>query len=244
MLRRGSLKATSPLAPRMAVDDKTEVREYFNKEGFNRWSKIYSESDDVNVVQKYIRSGHQETVDKCLRWIDEDGSAARGETFCDAGCGVGTLAIPLAERGAQVRASDISEAMAMEGKQRAASLDLKGSVTFETADLETLDGKYDTTTCIDVLIHYPREKMDDMVGHLCSISEKRFIISFAPYTPFYAALKTLGSLAPGPSKATRAYLHAEADVVSALEKRGFKVKRSDLTATNFYFSKILEAVKE
>lgn len=118
--------------------------------GSTRWSKIYSESDDVNVVQKYIRSGHQETVDKCLRWIDEDGSAARGETFCDAGCGVGTLAIPLAERGAQVRASDISEAMAMEGKQRAASLDLKGSVTFETADLETLDGKYDTTTCIDV----------------------------------------------------------------------------------------------
>jgi magnesium-protoporphyrin O-methyltransferase len=52
-------------------------------------------------------------------------------------------------------------------------------------------------------------QMDDMVGHLCSISEKRFIISFAPYTPFYAALKFVGSLAPGPSKATRAYLHAE-----------------------------------
>jgi len=42
--------------------------------------------------------------------------------------------------------------------------------------------------------------MDDMVGHLCSISKKRFIISFAPYTPIYAALKMLGSLAPGPSK--------------------------------------------
>lgn len=106
----------------------------------------------MNVVQKFIRSGHQETVDKCLRWIDEDGSAARGDSFCDAGCGVGTLAIPLAQRGAKVRASDISEAMAMEGKQRAASMELEGSVTFETADLETLDGKYDTTTCIDVSI--------------------------------------------------------------------------------------------
>lgn len=115
-----------------------------------RWSKIYSDNDDVNFVQKFIRTGHQETVDKCLRWIDADGSAAAGETFCDAGCGVGTLAIPLAERGAKVRASDISEAMAMEGQQRAASMDLKGSVTFETADLETLEGKYDTTTCIDV----------------------------------------------------------------------------------------------
>jgi len=58
-----------------------EVREYFNNEGFNRWNKIYSESDEVNVVQKFIRSGHQETVDKCLRWIDEDGSAARELIF-------------------------------------------------------------------------------------------------------------------------------------------------------------------
>jgi magnesium-protoporphyrin O-methyltransferase len=24
------------------VDDKTEVREYFNTEGFNRWNKIYT----------------------------------------------------------------------------------------------------------------------------------------------------------------------------------------------------------
>ena len=52
MLRRGSVKAVSPVALRMVVDDKTEVREYFNNEGFNRWNKIYSESDDVNVVQK------------------------------------------------------------------------------------------------------------------------------------------------------------------------------------------------
>jgi magnesium-protoporphyrin O-methyltransferase len=33
-------------------------------------------------------------------------------------------------------------------------------------------------------------------------------------------------MAPGPSKATRAYLHAEDDVVAALEKRGFKVSLS------------------
>eukprot|EP00960_Hanusia_phi_P061232 764783-Hanusia_phi.AAC.11 len=145
------------------VDDKKEVKEYFNNEGFNRWSKIYSESDD------------------------EDGSAANGETFCDAGCGVGSLAIPLAQMGAKVRASDISEAMANEGAAPARAL--KGSVTFETADLESLNAK-------------------------------RFIISFAPFTPFYAALKFVGSLAPGPSKATRAYLHAESDVVAALEKRG------------------------
>jgi hypothetical protein len=120
-----------------------------------------------------------------LKWIDEDGSATAGKTFCDAGCGVGSLAIPLAQRGAKVRASDISQAMADEGGRRAAAMELKGEVTFETADLESLQGKYDTVTCIDVLIHYPTEKMDAMVGHLCDVAEDRFIISFAPYTWFY-----------------------------------------------------------
>jgi hypothetical protein len=41
-----------------------QVREYFNSEGFNRWNKIYSEVDDVNFVQKFIRQGHQQTIDK------------------------------------------------------------------------------------------------------------------------------------------------------------------------------------
>jgi capsule polysaccharide export protein KpsE/RkpR len=41
-----------------------KVREYFNSEGFNRWNKIYSEVDDVNFVQKFIRQGHQQTIDK------------------------------------------------------------------------------------------------------------------------------------------------------------------------------------
>lgn len=80
------------------VDDKTEVREYFNTEGFNRWNKIYSESDDVNSVQLDIRTGHDQTIQKILNWIQADGDID-GKTVCDCGCGVGSLAIPLAQMG-------------------------------------------------------------------------------------------------------------------------------------------------
>ena len=80
------------------VDDKTEVREYFNSEGFNRWNKIYSESDDVNSVQLDIRTGHDQTIQKILNWISADGDIG-GKTVCDCGCGVGSLAIPLAQMG-------------------------------------------------------------------------------------------------------------------------------------------------
>jgi len=38
-------------------------------------------------------------------------------------------------------------------------------------------------------------------------------------------------------------LHAEDDVEAALKKCGFKVVKREMTATNFYFSRLLEAVK-
>jgi len=229
--------------PVVMADDKAEVTEYFNNEGFSRWNRIYSEDGEVNSVQLDIRTGHAITVEKILGWVDADGSATEGSTFCDAGCGVGSLALPLAERGANVVASDISDAMVTEASARAAKAGLEERTSFKTSDLENLDGEYDTVSCIDVMIHYPSEKMAGMVGHLAGLSKRRLIVSFAPDTWYYRALKSFGELFPGPSKTTRAYLHTEEAVVAAIEEAGFKVERTEMTGTNFYFSRLLEAVR-
>ncbi|BAU08582.1 magnesium protoporphyrin IX methyltransferase [Fischerella major NIES-592] len=223
-----------------AADDKTIVKEYFNSTGFDRWRRIYGDGE-VNKVQLDIRNGHQQTVDKVLGWLKADDNLA-DLSICDAGCGVGSLSIPLAEAGAKVYASDISEKMVEEGKQRA-SLTLKNpeNLTFAVQDLETLSGSYHTVICLDVLIHYPQEKADAMISHLCSLAQSRIILSFAPKTCALTILKKIGSFFPGPSKATRAYLHREADVVKILEKNGFVVQRQSMTRTRFYFSRLLEA---
>jgi magnesium-protoporphyrin O-methyltransferase len=113
---------------------------------------------------------------------------------------------------------------------------------FVVSDLESLDGLYDTVVCLDVMIHYPQSKADGMIAHLASLAEKRLILSFAPKTFYYDALKRVGELFPGPSKATRAYLHSEADVESALRKVGWTIKKRGLIATQFYFAKLIEAV--
>ncbi len=81
-----------------------------------------------------------------------------------------------------------------------------------------------------------------MVTHLASLAEKRLILSFAPKTLWYSVLKRIGELFPGPSKATRAYLHAEEDVERALNAAGWVVRKREMTATKFYFSRLLEAV--
>jgi len=188
------ISAFVPITPRpktyisisSTVDDKTEVREYFNTIGFDRWNKIYSESDEVNSVQLDIRKGHDQTILKILKWIESDQNIM-GKSVCDCGCGVGSLAIPLAQMGAKVSASDISDAMAKEASRRAKEMGVKAQ--FYTSDLESVSGSYDIVTCVDVAIHYPSDKMTEMINHLCSLSKERVIISFAPKTWYYVFLK-------------------------------------------------------
>ncbi|MBX2865778.1 MAG: magnesium protoporphyrin IX methyltransferase [Leptolyngbyaceae cyanobacterium MAG.088] len=225
-----------------ATDDKTIVRDYFNAQGFDRWSRIYGDGQ-VNKVQRDIREGHQQTIDHVLYWIKQDGNAA-GLSICDAGCGVGSLSIPLAAMGAKVSASDISEKMVEEAIYRAREeLSAEAIPIFDAQDLETLDGSYHTVICLDVLIHYPQDKASAMIAHLSSLAETRLILSFAPKNPFYTVLKRIGEFFPGPSKATRAYLHREADIRRALKANGWEINRKEFTASQFYFSRLLEAVK-
>ena len=225
------------------ADDKTIVREYFNSTGFDRWRRIYGDGE-VNKVQLDIRTGHQQTVDTVIGWLKDDGNLPE-LSICDAGCGVGSLSIPLAADGAKIYASDISDKMVTEAKDRAlATLGNAENTTFAVQDLESLSGSYHTVICLDVLIHYPQEKADEMISHLCSLAESRVIMSFAPKNCALTILKKIGSFFPGPSKATRAYLHREADVVKILESNGFTVQRQEMTKTRFYYSRLLEATRK
>lgn len=225
------------------VDDKTIVRQYFNSTGFDRWQRIYGEGQ-VNKVQLDIRTGHQKTVDTVIEWLQADGNLP-GLSVCDAGCGVGSLSIPLAEAGAIVCASDISEKMVAEAYDRAAAVpDKLYNISFAAQDLEALTGKFHTVICLDVLIHYPQNKAAEMIAHLSSIAESRLILSFAPKTLALTALKKFGELFPGPSKTTRAYQHREADIIKILESNGFVINRTAMTSTSFYYSRLLEAVRK
>ncbi len=224
------------------VDDKTVVKEYFNATGFDRWRRIYGDGE-VNKVQLDIRNGHQQTVDTVVNWLTSDGNLA-SLSICDAGCGLGSLSIPLAQAGAKVFASDISEKMAGEAKEKATELlGNTNNPTFAVQDLETLSGSYHTVICLDVLIHYPQDKAAQMIGHLASLAESRLILSFAPKTLALSLLKKIGEFFPGPSKTTRAYQHREADIIKILESSGFSIQRQAMTSTRFYFSRLLEATR-
>ncbi|MCX5939260.1 MAG: magnesium protoporphyrin IX methyltransferase [Cyanobium sp. LacPavin_0920_WC12_MAG_62_9] len=220
--------------------EKAVVQAYFNSTGFERWNRIYSDSSEVNRVQRNIRIGHQKTVDNVLAWLQEQGNLA-GRSFCDAGCGVGSLSLPLAQLGAgSIAASDLSEAMVGEASRRAAEAGIATSqLQFSASDLESLEGRYDTVICLDVFIHYPQQPAEAMVRHLASMAENHLIVSFAPYTPLLAVLKKIGELFPGPSKTTRAYTLKLQGIVAAAAEAGFKPMRRSLNKAPFYFSRLL-----
>ncbi|GFZ03949.1 magnesium-protoporphyrin IX methyltransferase [Actinidia rufa] len=197
--------------------DKEVVREYFNNNGFERWKKIYGETDDVNRVQLDIRIGHSKTVENVIKILTDEGPL-NGVMGCDAGGGTGCLAILLAKKGVIVTAIDISSAMVAETENQAREELLTGKEElspapvlpkFEVKDLESLEGKYNTVVCLDVFDTLP------------------------PKTLYYDLLKRVGELFPGPSKATWAYLHAEADVERALSKVGWRIRKRGLITTQF-----------
>ena len=220
--------------------EKAEVRQYFETTGFERWNRIYSDSEEVNKVQRNIRVGHQKTVDEVLAWLQEQGQLEH-RSFCDAGCGVGSLSIPLAGLGAaSVDASDLSAAMVAEATRRAAEAGIaKERLRFGVSDLESLSGRYDTVICLDVFIHYPQEAAEAMVRHLAGMAERQLIVSFAPFTPLLALLKQIGQLFPGPSRTTRAYTLRESGIVAAAAAAGFTPVRRSLNQAPFYFSRLI-----
>ena len=179
-----------------------------------------------------------------MAWLQEQGNLEQ-RSFCDAGCGVGSLTLPLAQLGAgSIAASDLSAAMVQEAERRAGELGIKpGQISFLASDLESLEGRYDTVICLDVFIHYPQAPAEDMVRHLASMAERHLIVSFAPYTPLLALLKGIGQLFPGPSKTTRAYTLREDGIVAAAEAAGFVLRRRSLNQAPFYFSRLLSFEK-
>jgi magnesium-protoporphyrin O-methyltransferase len=234
----------SPAADAKSAE-KEEVRAYFESTGFERWNRIYSESDDVNKVQRNIRLGHQKTVDAVLAWLQEQGDLSK-RSFCDAGCGVGSLALPLASLGARsVLATDLSEAMVNEARRRALEEGLNDDrLRFAVSDLESLTGRFDTVICLDVFIHYPQAAAEEMVKHLASLAEHRLIVSFAPYTPLLALLKGIGQLFPGPSKTTRAYQLREEGITAAAAAAGFQPVMRSLNQAPFYYSRLVAYARD
>lgn len=217
------------------MEEKLIVRDYFNTTGFDRWKRIYGD-EAVNRIQHSIRVGHARTVERVLEWLGE----VEGRTVCDAGCGMGSLSIPLAERGARVLGTDISERMVQEAcRRRNQQLSTNVNPSFEVLELERITGTYDIVVCLDVLIHYPLPQVEKMLAHLSDRATSHLVLTYAPKTALFTLLKGIGQLFPGASKTTRAYQHRSTDIEAILSRLGWKIARRAAIDDKFYFARLV-----
>ncbi|XP_020246204.1 magnesium protoporphyrin IX methyltransferase, chloroplastic [Asparagus officinalis] len=162
------------------LDDKEVVCNYFNNTGFQHWRKFYGESTDgVNKVQLDIRLGHSKTVDKTLEMLKDVGPLVGDFRFEDfdwikayrliMGNARDRLAPKFAAKNVGLWSMDPNKIEEPKGnyanefiervRARLSLVEKKPAILspspsrFEVKDLESLDGKYNTVVCLDVLIH-------------------------------------------------------------------------------------------
>lgn len=105
-----------------------------------------------------------------------------GDRVLDAACGTGNLAIPLAEKGAEVTGLDIAPNLLEVARQRAAAQNLPAR--FEEGDAEAMpyaDGAYDTVVSMYGIMFAPRP--DPVAAELLRVCAPGGSIVLANWTP-------------------------------------------------------------
>jgi magnesium-protoporphyrin O-methyltransferase len=228
-------------------EHKLRLKDYFDGDGFRRWSAIYGEGE-LSHIRRTIRDGHARMLGMAEHWLEArfpaSALATRPTTLLDAGCGTGLFAVAQARRGFSVTALDIAPQMVAAAAERARSLGVSERVRPHVGDVDELGGVYDAVVCFDVLIHYPRPALDAMLASLARSSRGPLLFTYAPHEPVLAGLHWLGGLFPRASRRTDIQMTPRRDVHAALAGLGMAVRREAEIRSGFYHVNLVEAERD
>ncbi|MCS6939528.1 MAG: magnesium protoporphyrin IX methyltransferase [Roseiflexaceae bacterium] len=225
---------------------KQQLRDYFDGDGFRRWSAIYGDAE-VSRVRRTIRVGHARMLARAeawlLEWIGATGRTPLTMNALDAGCGTGVFSIMLAQHGMQVTAVDIAPQMVAAAADRARAAGVAQRVTFTAGDIEDVNSAFDVVACFDVLIHYPQPAFDQLLGHLAQRTSGLLLFTYAPYEPLLAAMHWIGGFFPRAHRRTEIRMIRERDVRHTVARYGLCVGRIEPIRSGFYHVNLVEAMR-
>ncbi len=226
---------------------KQQLRDYFDGDGFRRWSAIYGDAE-VSRIRHTIRVGHARMLARAeawlLEWLGATGRTPSTMNALDAGCGTGVFSIMMAQHGVEVSAVDISPHMTAAAAERAQAAGVAQRVTFTAGDIEDVSGAFDVVACFDVLIHYPRPAFDQLLEHLAQCTHGLLLFTYAPYEPLLAAMHWIGGFFPRAHRRTDIQMIREADVRRLVTACGLRVGRIEPVRSGFYHVNLVEAMRE
>ena len=125
------------------------MRELFGSEYADAYDHLYKDKDYVKEC---------ELIDRLLRTYGD----ASVRSLLDLGCGTGSHALPLAERGYAVVGVDRSDNMLQSARKKAAGQKIEGNATFYEGDIRSfqLEHSFDASLLMFAVLGYQLENSD------------------------------------------------------------------------------------
>jgi magnesium-protoporphyrin O-methyltransferase len=223
---------------------RAQLEHYFGSTAARNWDHLTSNAP-VSRIRATVRAGRDRMRSLILDLLPLD---LNGRRVLDAGCGTGALAQELARRGAQVVAVDIAASMVELARQRAARLDLSGSIEFLSGDMtDPALGEFDHVVAMDSLIHYEGRDVLRVVAGLAERTRRSLVFTFAPRTAALAVMHSLGRAFPRSDRAPAITPVPEAWLRRALAAdpalRDWRIGRDGRIAHGFYTSHAVELAR-
>ncbi len=131
-------------------------------------SLVTTRIDDLDVAarERFFDAGSQQVAKLAARIEAQTGCTLESRRVLDFGCGVGRMALPLAERCEHVYGIDVSPAVLREADSNARRMRLSNVEWMETDRLAELSGRYDLLLSMWVFQHIPSREGEQILGTL------------------------------------------------------------------------------
>lgn len=208
------------------------VEHYFDRTATEVWDRLTSDAP-VSGIRATVRAGRDRMRAAMLAELPADMSGAR---VLDAGCGTGTMAVELAQRGAEVVAVDISPSLIDIARDRAP----QGlNIRWEAGDmLDPRLGRFDHILAMDSMIYYSAADVAGLLHRAAPRLSGCFVFTLAPRTPALMAMWHMGQLFPRSDRSPTLVPHRAADIRTALDGKG-RLRESTRIKSGFYISQAL-----
>jgi magnesium-protoporphyrin O-methyltransferase len=218
---------------------RSEIASYFDRTAAEAWTRLTSDAP-VSRIRETVRQGRASMRETLLSYLPED---LKGARVFDAGCGTGSMALALAERGADVLAIDLSQQMITVAQQRTPAA-LAPRIDFEAGDMTVPHGQFDYVIAMDSLIHYRREDMLEVLKRLSDQASVAIAFTYAPRTTLLAAMHRVGKLFPRSNRSPSIEPQApEALRLALTPTTGMYARRTARIKSGFYISQSQELTR-
>ncbi len=169
---------------------RARLENYFNEVSSDAWDKLTS-NEPVSFVRQLVREGREKMQVAIMEKLPYD---LKGMRILDAGCGTGSLARMLDERGAEVVGVDISDKLIDVAKNRSAT---NKNIEYFAGDMkEQSFGNFDYIIAMDSLIHYSTEDTLASILEFSKRANKAVLFTVIPSTFFLRTKLRLGKCFP------------------------------------------------